>query len=447
MKKIMRTAAVTASFLAMATAANAADVYNINLFGASAQFDYWNDAADNFLLAPLASNGLACTDVKQDKASSTDGIARGTNCAGLPNALDVIYVRYSSRASADGPRAAFGIDPDNTDACSTMGYSDEYRKMADENLVDWDPLTTPAVAQTKCVDVTLGASDCASESFIQKTTGSNIGYKDATPIYTYDMNLSPTPGTADGLIAHRPVIVPFAFFLNGEANNSAVDALGNRVSGTGDIKNLSRVQAVNIMSGKVYNWSQFGSGYPNKKAVVCLRHAGSGTHATLDMAVMRGDATPAQKEGWPTLLSPNKPYIFFHTGSSDLMKCVNLNGNGRYVTSPSTHMAVGYADADKNGADPVSGIYTYPKTVTVAYEGVMPSKVGITNGTYAFWSQQWIYENPADLNYALLQPIQTKMMDFASDPANMPAGKAAVWAAATELKVSKSNDTSLPILK
>lgn len=444
MKKIMRTAAVAASFLAMATVANATE-YNINLFGASAQFFYWNDAADNFLAAPVASNGLACADVKQDSTTSKDGIARGTNCAGLPSTSDVIYVRYSSRASADGPRSAFGIDPDNTDACSTLGYTDEFRKMADETSVDWNPSTVGGL--NKCVDVTLGASDCASESFVQKTTGNEKGYLQTGVVSTFDMNAYPTPGEADGLVAHRPVVVPFAFFLNGEANGSTLDsATGTYMNGTGSVTNLSRVQSVNLMAGKVYNWSQFGAGFPAKKAVVCLRHAGSGTHATLDMAVMRGDMKLAMLEGWPTLFSPNKPYIYFHTGSSDLMACVNVNGSGKYPTATTTHMAVGYADADASAINPITGVYPYPKAVTLAYEGVMPTKVGITNGTYAFWSQQWIYENPADLNYGTLAPIQQKMMDFASDPANMPVGKQAVWAAASELKVTKASDTSLPVM-
>lgn len=450
MKKIMRTAAVAASFLAMATAANATE-YNINMFGASAQFLYWNDVADNFLAAAVTSNGLGCADVKQDSTTAKDGIARGTNCAGLPATTDVIYLRYSSRASADGPRAAFGIDPDNTDTCSTLGYTDEFRMMANETSVDWDKTTVAGT--NKCVDVTLGASDCASESFVQKTTGKDIGYTMVGTVKTYDMLASPTPGEADGLVAHRPVVVPFAFFLNGQANNSALDALGNRVVGTGDIKNLSRVQIANLMAGKVYNWSQFGAGFPAKKAVICARHAGSGTHATLDMAVMRGDVNLASVESWPTLFTPSKPYYFFHTGSSDLMKCVNLNGvppttiAGYTPPSMTTALAVGYADADVNALNSITGIYTYPNTVHVSYEGVMPTKVGITNGTYSFWSQQWIYENPSDLNYATLAPIQQKMMDFASDPANMPVGKAAVWAAASELKVIKASDTALPLLK
>lgn len=453
MKKIMRTAAVAASFLAMATAANATE-YNINMFGASAQFLYWNDVADDFLAKPLTSNGLACTDVKQDSTTTKDGIARGTNCAGLPSLSDVIYLRYSSRASADGPRAAFGIDPDNTDTCSTLGYTDEFRMMANETSVDWDRATIAGT--NKCVDVTLGASDCASESFVQKSTGKDIGYTLTGAVKTYDMNAYPTPGEADGLVAHRPVVVPFAFFLNGAANNSTVDALGNRVVGTGDIKNLSRVQSVNLMAGKVYNWSQFGAGFPAKKAVVCLRHAGSGTHATLDMAVMRGDILLGKVETWPTLFSPNKPYFFFHTGSSDLMKCVNLNGAppagttlpaGYIVPTTTNALAVGYADADVNALNPITGLYAYPNSVVVSYEGVMPTKVGITNGTYSFWSQQWIYENPADLNYATLAPIQQRMMDFAADPLNMPVGKQAVWAAATELKVIKLSDTALPAMK
>lgn len=448
MKKIMRTAAISASILAMASFANATE-YNVNLYGASAQLDFWNDAADDFAAGAQTANGLECGTVQQDMIGDKDGITRATNCAGLPTPSDVIYIRYSSRASADGPRSAFGIDPDNVDECSDLGFSDEHRMMADETSVDWDPSTTTGL--TACKDVTLGASDVASESFVQYSYGNEEGFFQNGPVTEFDMLKYPIPGEADGLVAHRPVVVPFAFFLNGPANNSTRDAAGNSVAGTGDITNLSRVQAANIMAGNIYNWSQFGPGYPAKKTVVCLRHAGSGTHATLDMAVMRGDLPLATNEGWPTLFNPNKPYLYFHISSSDLIKCVDYNGDGTSksgtATDISTHLAVGYADADKNGLDPITGVYDYQDTVTLAYNGELPTKQGITNGSYTFWSQQWIYENPADANYSDLQPIHQKMMDFASDPANLPVAKAPFWAAASELNVVKANDTALPVVK
>ena len=452
MKKIISTVALGASILAMATVASATE-YNINFYGSSSQFFYWNDVADNFLAAPVASNGLACADVKQDSTTKADGIARGTNCPGLPFLTDVIYVRYSSRASADGSRSVFGYDPDNTDACSNgystnqyTKYTDAYRMMADETTVDWNPQTV--AGSNKCVDVTLGASDCDYESFIQKATGNDKGYLQTGTVKTFDMNANLTPGVADGLVAHRPVVVPFAFFMNGPANGSTLDPVTNTyTSGTGTVKNLSRVQAVNLMAGKVSNWSQFGAAFPAKKAVVCLRHAGSGTHATLDMAVMRGDMSLAMVEGWPTAFSPNKPSTYFHIGSSDLMGCVNANGSGKYPTTTATHMAVGYADADATALNPITKVYPYPNAVTLAYEGAMPTKVGITNGSYSFWSLPWIYENPNDVNYATLAPIQAKMMTFAADPLNMPVGKQGVWAAASELKVIKGSDTALPAMK
>lgn len=445
MKKVIKTVVFGASVLALASVANATE-YNVNIYGASAQNEFWNDAADDFLAAATTANGLGCTTVQQDRTTSKDGISRGTNCAGLPDPADVIYIRYSARASADGPRSVYGIDPDNVDSCDTEGFTDSYRKMADETTVDWDPTTVGG--SNKCVDVTLGASDVASSSFTQVSEGNEEGFLQNGPVTRFDMNANLIPGEAQGLIPHRPVVVPFAFFGNGPAMGWDTTDPANPVAGAGAITNVSRVQAANLMAGNVYNWSQFGPDFPNKKVVVCLRHAGSGTHATLDKAVMRGDFSIAEKEAWPGTFTPNTPYLFFHISSSDLIKCVDQNGNspstGGFTTDVTTHMAIGYADADKNAPDAITGAIKYPDAVTLNYNGYSPAKQNITNGNYTFWSQQWIYENPADANYNTLQPIHQKMVDFASDPANLPATKANYWAAANELNVVKPFDTSLP---
>jgi ABC-type phosphate transport system substrate-binding protein len=182
-----------------------------------------------------------------------------------------------------------------------------------------------------------------------------------------------------------------------------------------------------LFSGSVTNWNQFNSSFPDEQIVICLRHAGSGTHATLDAAVMRGD--------WPLVTfedptgSFGGPIVYFNDGSSDLMKCVEQNA-----------YAVGYADADQSHGPGSS----YANVKSLTYMGETASRENIKNGLYDFWSAQWLYEDPTEPNYAVLHPVVVDLMNYASDPANLPSSKADWWATQNEMQVSKANDFAYP---
>jgi len=135
-KKVLKSAVIGAAMLGLAGTAQAAT--EINLYGASAQYLFWNDAADGFLTAK------GCSTVQQaEDAAGKSGITRGYACTGLPGSPDVI-IRYKSKASYDGIRAMKGIDPDNQ--CPVEGSL--YRPMADENNTDsvsYTHLTLPTI--------------------------------------------------------------------------------------------------------------------------------------------------------------------------------------------------------------------------------------------------------------------------------------------------------------
>jgi len=395
-KKLIKGAIVGVGMLALAGAAQAE--INVNLYGASAQYLFWNDQADNYLL------DNSCTGVTQAQGfSNKQGITTGT-CAG-----ETVNIRYASKASFDGLRACCGQeDPGATTVCTDK----RQREMA-------DVVVGNVVTALACKDVTIGCSDVAWNTFNQSSHGALKGCAGGAQT---DRNITPID-CMDGWAADdifQTVVVPFGFF----ANNALLTDTSNQTrtdldaEETAILKNLTRLQAVLIFSGQVYQWDQFGAPYPAKQIAACFRHAGSGTHATLDRAVLRGDA------GLPA--DENLPYVSFNDGSSDEMVCIQTNCG----QSASEWAAVGYADADQ-----APGAAAFAMT----YQGAKASKANIVNGVYDFWSANWCYictEDPED------EAEAKELMTYAMD--HMPASKAAWWATQDEMNVKKASDFAYP---
>lgn len=383
--------------------ATAAD-YNVNIYGASAQYLFWNDAADDFLLD--TTNGPGCSTAVQAEHTNSDGkkkhgITKGTKGA------DTYYIRYTSKASYDGIYSCYGESsvPGGQPSCSAQGT--RYREMADEANTNW---TTGVVSALACKKVTVGASDVAGSTFGQTSEGEKAGHLGGGWI---SRTVSSIDTDAEGLTKYyRPVIVPFGFFRNDVALPT--------------VTNLTRLQALMVFSGSAFYWDDFGSTYPGKDVIACLRHAGSGTHATLNAAVMRGD--------WPIATLEDAPYILFNDGSSDMMKCIDQNGG----ESTATAGAVGYADSDYCAASPSK----CTNVDSMTYNGAQPVKENITNGVYSFWSHQYLFEC-LGLTQAEKDLVKD-LYDFAKLPANLPAAKASYWATESELNVTKANDFSMP---
>lgn len=398
-KKTVTSLVAGAGLLAMVGAASAADI-NINLYGASAQYKFWNAAAGPFLTS------MQCTDVQkaEQASSSKHGITKGT----CNDGVDTVYIRYSSKASYDGIYSCKGeLPPGGQETCAG---NTRQREMA--AVVDWP---NHLVTGLGCKEVTIGASDVAGSTFGQSSKGKIQGCNQPGSEITRSI---PSIDTSSLSTYYRPIVVPFGFFAN------------NALTG---VDNITRLQALMLFSGKALTWDQFGDTYPEKDAVICLRHAGSGTHATLAAAVMRSDYPIATEQD---CVDATHNYISFNDGSSDMMKCINTNiGN-----STSDAAAIGYADADALSG---SGAGTYPNVKPLNYEGAAPTRSNIQNGVYSFWSHQWLYEcapgNPT--THPWVQALAT----YAANDANLVAlGLGDFWAAETSLKVQKSTDFSMP---
>ena len=472
-KKLLGSLIAGTAMLAIAGIASA-DTKNINIYGASAQFSYWQAAMPYFL------QNQSCNPIQW--AASSDGnhmIVKAT-CGS-----DTVYVRYSNKASFDGLAAVKGNDgtaflptgasaqcTSTNDTSSTPGYD---RLMLDETICTFvnafdgngNPTTPGAcgTTATKCVPVTMAASDVKASSFLQKSMGAvngPAGNPSGQSNLSYTQrNFSATTLNTAGLTSMNPFVVPFGFFVNKSVQQQIPYGTGT----WNTISNISRLMAVSIFSGGVYSWKDFGADYGVFTAAngggtevtgdpinVCLRHAGSGSHATLDAAVIKGN-------GWGgTLLTQqkvNQSYIdgsgnvrniYFNDGTGNEMDCIN---GGDWSANPggtngginwTGYGAIGYADADRAN-----------KTNTVGplnYQGFAPSRVNIRNGRYDFWTLQWLYwdaTNNADYiaNSTLINAMET----FIDTPSNMNlvTSKAAYYATKPEMKVTKATaDLSYP---
>jgi hypothetical protein len=284
----------------------------------------------------------------------------------------------------------------------------------------------------------------------------------------------------------QPLVVPFGAFVNravaynkcvGGANagqlcstdtdcpssncraTSDGNALASDCSNANTIDDLTREQLVALFSGVVKNWADFGRYYASQPVVSCFRHAGSGTHATIDYTVMHSSwgasmsttqKLPAADYGtgvYVTAVNPASPnlstanVIWFNDSTGDSMKCLqgaSANGAWSGATAHTTSCigAVGYADADSACPAPPANV------AAVKYNGKFASREAIRNGRYDWFSNQQMYWNPANTAVAVLA---TDADNFVGNPANLTVAnlggsvcKAAYYASRDEMAFKRA---------
>jgi hypothetical protein len=441
-KKVLKGLALGAALsLAVATGAQAG-LKEANMFGASAQFSFWDAAAVPFLQA----RGCATGDIVKGRTNGATlngfttrdtlmAVCKGdVNVAGLGTGAgdsngDTIVIRYSTHASAEGIRAVLR-DQSGVNECADPGYRGYASTLSGTSG------TANGVSALTCQPTHGGASDVAAASFNFASSGNADGPCGGDWM---DEDVSGLT-VSSSYPVYKPLAVPFAFFANPAVPFS----------------NISRSQAVLIFSGQIPDWNFFkadlnDNGTPNEPAAyptgdslpitVCMRHAASGTQATLLASVMRGDATV---EG--IQVDFEAPYIFYNKGGSQTHACVRGECAGH--PQPTPNGAIGVIDADRISSASTSdtsetvGVTNGIKRLT--YNGFAARKATIVNGNYDFWGAQHLYVDPA-------RPVDsrnliTDLINFASSPANISlmGGKANFWAAQGEMKVSKTNDFAMP---
>jgi len=446
MKK-QKTAKVMALAVSMFAFAGVANAYDINIYGASAEFNFWAKGAAAYLGA--GSGTLGCTSVSGfvKDTTSKHGIVTGTNCTpnppitGFANGSNV-NIRVSNKASYDGIWAVKGLADVTITDSTNADYICEHT--APLNGYQRRMITSTTDTSLSCQRVLVGASDVAGASFLQGSKGVQFGWKpfDATtnPVVDRSNIFTGTGGiSTTGMTVYQPVAVPFGFYAHNDVTYNGTP-----------IANLTRLQAVSLFSGGIKNWSDFGAGYPNLHATICLRHAGSGSGATLDAAIMNGGLW-----GNPLVSTPNNTNdvtagaiasynsaaadVYFNDGTSDELNCVNTFSG-----------AIGYADADA-GLGKVVPTPAYPNIpatgndyLPMMYQGVAPSANAIANGIYDFWTKEQVY-----LTKNTPTTVEKNMVSHLSSYLNTSTvlsgvGFGGFWANASSLVVSKPSDYLYP---
>ena len=449
-KQIKVSLTISAALLAMSGIAQAAPA-ELNIYGASAQYTYWNAQAAHF-----ASTKLGCTASAAVNNGGKHGFVSATGCtstlvpqnAANGNSRD-LDIRYSGIASAEGPLAASKQAPlDASLIISTAGAC---------NVANGERAMYASSSTTVCKQVHVGTSDVAGESLTQKSSGQKFGPITTGGAFSVTMNGVDT----STLIPNNTVIVPFGFFVNASVTATSCTAglTGNYATtaaqcdtapGKGDgvlgaaatITNISREEANLLFSGYIKNWSDLGAYFTPQPVVACLRHAGSGTHSALDLTVMNSGwgSVVASKEKTSTSAGVKAPpFIYFNQGSGDEIKCIN--GNTDAATTGSLIGAIGYADADQ-----ALGVAATSQNVRqLKYNGNYPTRTAIRNGQYDFYTNAWLYTNndATDAN-SIVNDATNGLIVYAQNPLNVPASKTNYWAAKSEMKFNRGSDVAYP---
>lgn len=482
--KSVKTLTVATGILAMAGgAAHGATVKKVDLYGASAQYKFWTSAAPEYLQARGCSTGDMYVGKAEDLLTDRDAgisicmgsaafanLSTGSGTDGsIPGVAtdDTVVFTYTTFASFEGINAVKGVS--DVDNCVTGDNTTQRKVPEPTDLSGWTAYGTTGVENTlvdtdmACADVEMGASDVKAETFQQSSSGETLGPCDggaySSDVYNYTIDKATYE-------EREPIVVPFAFYVNAVSPHEV------------PFDNLTRLMATSLFSGQVADWNQFvvpgqaagdldGDGTANETAIfktdgtggdylpvtVCLRHAGSGTHATIDAAVMRGDYGLVSAER-----TSQYSLWYFNKGSSDMMKCVGGKAqgcddssctdgyDGSEVEYCNGYGAVGYADSDKCCGSVDDGVpcdCKDGKVKRVAYMGAKGDRANIVNGVYDFWSAQHVYTLKTDPDFTLADDL----MDYASIPSNIPSDRANWWAAQDEMKVEKATDFTFPQFK
>ena len=440
-----------AALVAMAGAANATD---FNIYGASAEFNFWKNAGREFLLNSTPHCTGTVSSFITATADSKSGIIYATGCDTTVVPDGIVKFRVSNKASFDGIFAVTQ-STDSNGSANTCAASD--RGMADMTAV------TDSTASYSCQTVTVGASDVPANAFVQKSIGKLKGPlaagTDATVTRWFTSGAGiPVTVAAGAPVApaatYNPVKVPFGIFVTGNITVKTCTAgptigdycnkdedcgnggLCNGGDATGTVTafraialtdNITREMATQVFSNTLpnHNWSDF-AGFGSLPAVACVRAAGSGSHATIDLGLMN----KAWGKSFPLAAAANQ--FYYNDSTGNLLDCMNW-------ASTNAKGAMGYADAD---VDTTNGGKYATVIGPLKYNGNYPNSQNIISGNYDLFADQTLYlAAGAD---ATQTTLMSNLMTYLNDNTGSHLNTAGYnfknfWAASSEMKVGRGN--------
>jgi fluoride ion exporter CrcB/FEX len=452
MKKQIKVA--TLAVAALACSASFAGAMELNLYGASAQADFWKAAmvpfVQSFGCKNISGAVITSADVKASSATSNKhNFLHGQGCT-IPGTTDtVLDMAVSGVASVEALAAAGGASQYNDGGVCT----DPYQRM----------MNTQANTLT-CKTVHIGTVDLDAANIKQSSTGNTNGPMGGTVISPSwsGLKVHPTDTTVMAGTTKKAtsLVVPFGLFVNSAvtAKTCTTGKLGDLCSTNADcnsfglsngvcgaattISNLSREQVAMLFSGSVLDWSDFGPAYTALPAVACLRHAGSGTAAAFDVTVMSGGY-----KGWGASVTASEQtdpdagtVTWFNDTTNTMMGCINGNISATDTVGRAIG-AIGYADADKGL--PITGIAFGSSRVVgpIKYNGVAPSAANINNGLYDWYAVGSMYVNPT---YTVQSALATSLANMTGDVTKIPAAKAPFWTTMGAATFMRTSDTVYP---
>ena len=444
MKKLFTLLAVGALVLSMA-AVGSATTLEVNIYGASAQFNFWSAMAQNYLVnGPAGCTGGYGDNTTSGYSPSPSSTFHGAKyfiaeasgpCAAFTGvtSTDVFRIRVGAYDSSDGIQSV--ASGGTTNPLDYLGCTGHQRTMLTAYL--GSSSATNVTSNLGCFDIHLGAADVNGSTVIQTTQGQLDGPAGpASPDMVNGVDLgnilapvdfvspnivpqqtcnSPTLNLED----HHPFIVPFAFYANISAGGS--DNLANHLAGlctsgttgcssvtttfcppgstancvTKNLTNgallgsggvsLTQTMVEEIFSQKVQDWSTYFPTMESTPIILCMRVAGSGTMATFDAGVMR---TNGNESAWPgTDFTISGSDVWFNNTSGDMLNCINGVATAVPSNAPNGPGAIGFIDAD-------TSITSATNTFGPLYfDGQLPIAQNIQYGLYdRFWTLEHIFE-------------------------------------------------------
>jgi hypothetical protein len=485
LKKVLTGLAV--GMVVIAASAVAQAEININIYGASAQHLYWNDYAEDFL-----KTAKSCSNVSADEFDSKHGITRGT-CGGetvyirysSKASYDAVYaLRGIFPDPPQGCTTGFERQMVNETTCPGTWVKGDTNKCTALKCVKVN------VGAMDVVGSSFTQTTAGHTYGNTKTTGPDGVGVPTNP--WMKRSFTSTSVNDSGLNRQSPIVVPFGFFAHNSVTKTkclgpdpkeptasahkAISTWGNQcwdpdgdgkskdcigsykcISGTcsgGErsgqacstpaqcpdvalegtncqrmpLDNVSRLMVAMIFSGQALNWQDFGAWYPALDVVGCMRHAGSGTQATFDWAIMR-DSSKRWYGDIPEVERFQDSKLWFLEGSSDMMKCIDINPG-----------AIGFADADQLEA----GTTNYPNVHALKYNGIEPRRPKIRNGEYEFYSNINMYTAGDTSIPNFITNWYNSLWQFAQEPENLQDLKAKYWATKKEMAFNKTSDRDMP---
>jgi hypothetical protein len=465
MKKLFIAILAVAFGLAIAGAASADT--DINVYGASAQFNFWSAQAGNWLTSATGGNCTGgATTSPASGITTISGLtlhgqkyfwAQGSTC-GADTGAGKITVRVVAGDSVDG-LAQVVPEAYPFDAKVPGGHLDPLICAAGTRtmMAGTGSLSVPASTDMSCYPVTLGASDVTPDLFTQQTTsaGSYFDGPTGSDVAWGPINLNGHVPNVGSLNHYQPVVVPFGIWLNSTVqlstctnSNNAVytgsPCTANSQCGTStqpgtcgapaNVTNISLDWVTQILGGSIYNWNDLNSAFSNEPIVICLRVPGSGTLATADYTFVKRATNVALPVAEAPVGGGVQPYVYFNFTSGDLEKCVNTEKG-----------AIGILDADDSKVNGAGGYGP------VALNGQLPTRQNIRTGLYDYFTIENLYEaakcaSGASPFAADCHAVVENFVNYANVPANITASGRNLYASSAEMLVWKTS-TAYPAVR